>query len=652
MAVRRHGIALPLIVAAIAALSVLAIAFVAFTQGQGRLTHRAAHGEIAYHLALSGVDAALAAVDARMRPGGALEAARDGLPAALEATSFTLDSARGGALGAVVAALEPGTDARVQVTVAFRGWHSFYPVGFHSPAGTVADPVEKAGFVEVVAKGTCGGAAREVSCLKAARVIRPVVPVLPRFTLFVKRPPEAGGLAWTEIEKRASYPAPSGVVAASATHDALVLYHGPGAYAAGDLAKGWLDRSGWVFLGSPSDGRWVFDLAYGGGGAEPEPFGESFLLTKQAMWVTSDASGKELANSEWDRLVMRSGVHAGVTADPLFARLSLGQERGRAASLHLYGSADRPSPTAVLGRVYRRSLIASYLGTKAHDRVVPLPHAGLASLDANVRAVFGDRPEIYARYMSRAVVEPYARSFDHVEKNLTGPAALDAFDPPYALAGALPRRLEPTDPDPGRKRTFLYAVDANARVKVSALDRRKLFDGDLGELSSQDLLLPERTTHVFHVSDFRRWSESGKLRVKGIMALDPAEPDLAIERPIEVEEGGVLVVRGSIEINAPITTAADLTRPLTLVALEGRIRVRAPKVHARLVALGETGVVERAGDGDLELVGGVAASRLDVGSFARGAQQARISKTLTWDPRGDDAATAFYMDRRRVVVLK
>src|SRR5581483_1321271 len=129
------------------------------------------------------------------------------------------------------------------------------------------DPAEKAGFVEITSTATCGGATRAVTCLKAARVIRPALPVLPRFTLFVKRPPEPGGLALTEIERRSQYPVASGKLAGSASHDALVLYHADGAYAAGALASGWLDHAGWVFLGSPSDGRWVFDLAFGGGGS-------------------------------------------------------------------------------------------------------------------------------------------------------------------------------------------------------------------------------------------------------------------------------------------------------------------------------------------------------------------------------------------------
>lgn len=694
----RKALALPLILAAVAALTVLAVAFVGFTQGQGRLTHRGLLGEAAYHLALSGVDVALAAVDARMRAGGALEAARDSLPAALEASTFELDSRAGGsALAALVGALDSGLEARAVVAVRFRGWTSLYPAGFRSPAGTLADPAEKTGFVEVVSRATCGGVPREVSCHKAARVIRPALPVLPRFTLFVKRPPEPGALALTEIEKRSAYPAASGRIAPGASHDALVLWNSASAYTPGGPASGWLDRAGWVFLGSPADGRWVFDLTYGGGAARvegephPEPFGEDFLLTRQAMWVTSDAQaagalrppGQELLRAEFDRLVMRTGLHAGLcTEGPLFAKLPPGPERGRVASLHLFGSGERPSPTVVLGRVYRRSLITSYLGTKAHDRVLPLPYvhappgAPLAPRAADwafapapdgtpplsrtrvVRDLFGDRVSAYSRFMSRAVIEPYARSFDHVEKNLTAPTAPDAFDPPYALLGVdrLTRRLEPLDGDPGRKRTFLYAVDANARVRLLAADRRTLFEGDLGELAPVDLLLPERTTHVFRAADFRRWTAAGRLRVRGIMALDPAEPDLAIDRPLEVEEGGVLVVRGSIDISAPITAAPGARRPLVLVALEGRIRVRAPHVHACLVALGETGVVERAGDADLEIKGQIAASRLDVASLARGvAAPARISKSLTYDERSEEprsSAPAFYMDRRRVVVVR
>jgi len=433
-----------------------------------------------------------------------------------------------------------------------------------------------------------------------------------------------------------------------------VLYHADGAFTAGALAGGWLDRAGWVFLGSPSDGRWVFDLAFGGGGPDPEPFAEGFQLTRSAMWVVSDAEAPVPLGPDVERLVQRIGLHTGAFSEPQFARVPHEPERGRSSSLHLFGSADRPSPTVVLGRVFRRSLLASWLGTRAHDRVVPLPY-GNAPPAADWPG--GQPPpelvRAYGHYMSRAVVEPYARSADFIEKNLAAPQAADAFDPPYALVGLekLTRQLEPLDPDPGKRRTFLYAADDNARAKLYAADRRAVFAGELGDLAPVDLLLPERTTHVFRTSDLRRWTAGGKLRVRGILALDPAEPDLVLDRPLEVEEGGVIVVRGSIDIDAPIVAAPGCRAPLTLVALEGRIRVKAPRVHAFLVALGETGMVERTGDGDLELRGGVAASRLDVASLSRGvASPPRIAKTLTHDAR--DAAPAFYMDARRVVVLR
>jgi hypothetical protein len=683
-----RGTALFATMGALLVLAVLAGSLASYARHQALLTHRAGSGEAAHQLALAGVAAALArlaAADPAPDVGELLAGlARGGSGGTIAISSDEKDSA----LGALVARCDAVEAAHVRATATLLDWKPIYPPGFRSPAGALCDPAERHGVIRVVARARHAGVEREVECVKAAKIIRPVLPVLPRFTLFAKTAPALADLNRMEVEKRIIYPRPAGRVRAAATHDALVLANGR-AYASGGVAAGALDAAGWVFLGGEE--RWMFQLAFGGGdGADAEPLGDGFVLPRQAMRMSGEPEaeavlspeGQELMRSTFGMVRIKTGLFTGVEKDSrLFLRYPF-EDPVRCASLALYGSAARPSPTLVLGRAYRRLLVYSYLTNPLSEpevtRTFFLSHIPVDGPDrlADFRALFrfGEPPfdedtviatlfsgsvASYEPFGSTVLEEPYARSFDHLEKNLTGPADPDAFDPPPVLSGPerLTRALEPLEEDRGRWRRWCYDPEATSRVRLLDARRAVYFEGDLNRFATADLLLPERATYVFGRAQLAAWTAEGRLAVRGIMVFDPREGELVLDRPLTIVEGGVLVARGDIRIRAPIAAAPGTALPLALVSLEGRIVIETDRVDAQLVALSAGGAVTREGEGPLAISGGIAATALDVPALSRGAAPARVTKTLAWDDRADPARRAelplrLYLDTRRTVTLR
>lgn len=138
---------------------------------------------------------------------------------------------------------------------------------------------------------------------------------------------------------------------------------------------------------------------------------------------------------------------------------------------------------------------------------------------------------------------------------------------------------------------------------------------------------------------------------------DPREPQLVLDRPVEVEEGGVLIARGNILVKAPVQSAPGSRIPLTLVSLEGKIILASERVDAALVALGPRGAVEKFDRGPVQLRGGIATTILDLDSLARGVSSGSDpGKTLTWDDRLDPVKAGpdslrLYLDTARLVAV-
>lgn len=676
----RRGSALFATLAALLVLTVLAASYAGYARHQGRLTHRHASAEAAHQLALSGVAALrarLSAADAA--PGGPVARVLAGTAPEVAGVALTASSGEAGPLARLVAQESPADAAYVTATATFHDWKPIYPAGFRTAGGVATDPLEKHGRVRIVARARHGGVEREVECLLAAKVVRPVLPVLPRFTVFARRSPGDAALNRMEVDKKLVFPRAIGRVRPG--HDALVLAHAREPYAPGELARV-LDRSGWVFLGG--EAPWAFQLAFGGG--EGEPHADGFLLPPQAYRFSGEEEagavlgpeGQELMRTTFGLMKVKTGLFTGVKSDSrMFARYPF-TEPVRCASLKLYGSAERPSPTVVLGRAVRRSLVFSYLTNPAGEpevtRTCFLPYLPLTGDDALgpeaglfrfsqppfdretvLARLFGDSVSAYEPFASTVLEEPFARSLDHLETNLRGPAGPDGYDPPAALGEpkAFTRLLEPLDEDAGPR--FFY--DASARVRLIDAAREAYFEGDLDRLDVSDLLLPERATYVFSRAQWERWTRAGMLAVRGIMVADPRDGPLVIDRPLKVVEGGVLVARGDVRIDADVVSAPGSRVPLALVSLEGRIVVAARRVDAQLVALGPDGTVTREGEGPLALTGGIAATTLDVPALSAGADAGRVTKTLTWDERADPARRAdlplsLHFDTGRTVTLR
>lgn len=621
-----RGIILHVALGIVVLAGLFALTYFAFVRGQTRLTQGALAGEVAYHLAQGGVSAAIGAFTNTQTPTRLYEALVTRTPEEINGLSDRMGPE---SLPLDLLARKVRGDASVKVEMTLSGFARFPRPDPES--GIQEDPVEKHGTLRITSTASFMGTSRRVVAFKEVRVVNVLPPVVSKFTLFVKnRIPAASlnGIRWAKGDLSSGAPAPGNV------HAPLFLRNGPARNP---------EESGWVFLGG---GAHHLNLTWGATG-----WGDQFLLLRNPWQVTADPSSPLALGAGHAALLMQRGVFSGIKTDnDLFTHYDFDQPPGdpvgeEAALLRPYGPSPTASidpdldvsPTYVLGQVYRRFLNFRYIRQLAIGRVAYCPYSRAADWAApppqpwsrpppfEVKVgVFGSSYALYTGYMSTVVEESVNRGLDF----LSEPQELD---PGARLLNTVRVRHSMGLPD------FLYDPRVNTgHVAIRTADGRKLFDGHLHRILPRDLRVSERAVFSADASRFPRWLARPPRRIPGIVHFTGG--DLLIDRPLDLESGGVLAADGSIVIGAGVQVK-PYGRPLSLVSLSGNIVLRtgAP-VEAALVAL--SGTLVRETGRPVAVRGCVAVEHLDLAAVCKAPTHgkiiydARLDPTAATDPRG------------------
>lgn len=597
--------------------------------------HRHTSGQVALQVAESGLNSLFATA-----PGGALEAGF--LQSLLVDSSFSdlLGYQEKLSLEVLDEALRAANlDARCEVALRVE---EVAPVQSHgSFHGILQDPREKFGVLTLDSSATFRGVTRRVRVSRSFRVLDPRIPVLSKFTLFLRshlegemqsisfqrtepgKPQNSEGRPVRPLiffHRPLVYP----TVAEGLFHDLEALFS--------DFAP---DQAGLVFLGGDRD--WNLSLVHGAGAG---PFDELFHLRRAPYQTEAGLSGFERETWIW------FGMYQDIFANALFRPLP-DQVReltfpdgspvsDRTPPMHLYGDVGNVSPTVVLGNAFRSFVHLRLLDGQWY------PYLEEDQFSIAEKSGFSGAWQDYQSRMARVVVEPYNRSFDFLSTNsetlspqgevtvrgepsLEPPAKLD----PKALTRVRPQSLE----DEG----FLYPKPGLGQARGIQLIRPEsssspeaiLFEGDLEQLDGAVLesLLAPRVVQKFSKEEdlWKAARKKGKLELPGFVHLDAPELQLG---DLAVGQAGVLIVSGSIQIQGWIRQLVE-GQPLTLVSLNGDITVATPNpVHAHLVAL--RGKI-RFRTEQINLVGGIAADGVDWASATQGEKV----KWVTYDPSLD-----------------
>ena len=458
-----------------------------------------------------------------------------------------------------------------------------------------ADPLEKLLIIEVKARGEYRALSRTLSESREILVQSDLLPLLSKFTLFVKEPETSDAtnpgynLFANDINGK-----PDTVNApADKNYLPLVLYnHGE------TLAKLSydLEDNGWIYLGGNQDVQ--LNLT---SGADYQ-YGQYFHFydfleadqSKQAAFIndappsffnsTYSYDGKNyeffLKHVIYGYFTIDAGSPAGsMNKNSMLDRYLGDGTTMRSSVLHLYGSAICPSPTRVFGRVYQSYPIYSGVtvdvdGDKKRDGLltllpaiedgdfsslvtktqIPSSIANLTNKSVDIQIdtdnvtyekMFGDE-STYQDYMSTVIdSEPYNRSID------------------YMMAkGEFPPKTHVLDEDND------YPNDG-AEVKLEVETNGKsssYFAGDLADIES-DHLKSRSFLHFATSEEFKKACLNGStLTLNNQVYVKSGQ--LELPDNLHVTKGGVIICEESISFDG--VTCQEGER-LALVSLKGNI---------------------------------------------------------------------------------
>ena len=636
----RRGVTLPITAILLLLASIGAVMLQHASRQRYREAHRHTSASVAEALAESGLNATLEQIWVGVQsPGSVFHDLVKETPAAdLDGLATVVDSPH---LGAVVAPLD---DASLEVTVTFQEVRPFYPED--GLGGIRRDPREKFGQLVVGSTGTYRGIARRYEVVKPFKVVDVSAPVVSKFTLFVREHGDTpvNCLGYDRLNPGAAM-----------DHEGrpgrpLTLFHRPGAvptveadtfHPTAPLIDGVpVDEGGLVYLGGEP---WYLNLVHGSGAG---PFDELHHLRRVRMLAPTTIAGGEGAMDGRLWFGFYSGVleapplQAGVAARRVPRRPSGEEVTDLTSALHLYGDVFNVSPTPVLGPVYR-----SYL-------LVPLPSGlWLPYLTQGEYSSLGRPPVLspyttYAEHMTRVVEDPYNRSYDFLRTNMEalepgGRVRTVGDQPMVPSMGLVPDALNRLGPASDGDRHFLYPPSGDPAPGLCRLRRpmasgeEEVFRGALADLTPELLARALTSKAVETVADQAEFDARfgvGPLDLPGIVLVESGGLRLGQRG---VLSAGMVLARGDIEVTG-FLSQQEAGATLTLVSLEGNVTVSTGDlVQAHLVALGGTAYFSR---GQLNILGGVAAGRLDLPSLVAGVD----AKWLTYDPGLDPTSEESY----------
>lgn len=454
-------------------------------------------------------------------------------------------------------------EAQLRVWVEFHHIRSFVPEEGHF--GLRPDPLEKFGEIRVISRAQVQGYTRSLTQARQFKLLRPVVPVLSKFTFFLQGPSQdwnhlerRDGQTWYEGQARGPLVLQNHPWSIPSYDSQELLPLGP---SFPDLAQ--LEAGGWVFLGGPEP--WTIQPSDG------VVHGESFQWMRQPVDFPSSLPGVQREQ------LLGLGFGNGRLAEVSYQGVSGLSEWDQSFPLFLFGDAARVSPTLVFGEVRQRVLWVRGID----GLVVPWCGSGLPC-----ESSFPGGAEAQAERRPRILEGPILESLGRMQENQEG-ATLD-LDPAPSGLGAIPTSALVRVDFPGASATPLAQAAAGSSESLALLrdDGSRLFEGSLYQLDGDWLerVLAIRSTHLFEDAEalYAAGFPSQPELQKGVFLLRQGNLSLP---PGVYPPHLVLVVPGNIRVR-PGFRVGPGEGPLTLVSLGGNIEILgAEEIPAHLVAL-------------------------------------------------------------------
>lgn len=660
----RRGFAFPLVLVMALVMAGVLFALDRVVRGYRNQTHRYRDGEVAFYLARSALDSAERAAEVLLEQGPPPPGpAREIYDRVLLSSAQDLDGAVEVLdLPYLERLIPPHVSGEVRVEMKFYGVE---PLGLSLPPGWIPSPWEKRGMVEFQAVAVVGSTRRVLAVRRPFRIQERIPTLLGRFSLLLGKnqgtPEDLNALTYVprlglfhrSVSRELSWP----VTVFSLPSDGRDRT--PFQRFGGDPLEA-ARRGGWVAL--LGDKPWVLNLTFGPG--ESSTLEEGFLVRNFESIHTLPGLSKTLKTS-------RFGLARDLLALPMFSQATWANVPDGSSLFHLSGETRNPTPSLVLGRVFRRFGTFSKVADSRQGPFVSIPELDsdreaevLQRLDEFLPGI--DR-DLAAKVQARLEVESYNRSYDAVVSDRTRrdsegrvvPNETPFLPEPYLSQGLGPE-LEPFPQGP---RNYLYpdpqatSSEYAGGVRIRDDGGQTLFEGSLDELlpalgeslaqRSMWVLEPEQGKSSGEIFQ-ERFQRGGELFLRGTVRLPMAAASLG---PFHVRRGGTILVDGKAEIHGPITVAPG--EALAIVARQGPLVIANEHPIAAILACTE-GEVQPTPRG-MDVRGSVVAGSFDVLPWIglKGAGQ------IVYDPRlnpsrraGRAHQTRVFLEDRREVVLR
>jgi len=597
------------------------------------VTKRIMASEVAYHLAQSGLSAGVAWFDNTKNICPLKAKLQTSSISAVNGLKIALPVYQHDPLQEIL--LNTGTKANLEITLELSDFKPMYNFS-KSASGIYYTELEKVGILRVRAIGSYDGAQKILVANKQVRVVCQVPYVVSKFTLFVqnfssKANPNAKCFSnrlklkkndFNTAIRDQSYP----------KFGTLILDHGSDSN---------IENRGLVFLGAP--GNRFLNLAFG-----KATDGEEHHLLAEPWELT----GNSTLNSGFTTKFIQKGIFTGIKSDnPIFKHFDFNAPPSdpvsdKASLLRLFGTADKPSATIVLGPLYRRYLMLRYLKKISTNEHIVMPFcsqsifdsadplcSGTPSFDFKTDA-FSNNYSNYAGYMSNIFEEAYNISADHIENS-----GYSGMKPPSVFDNL--KKIK----DLYNRDGFLYIPESNkGEIELLTDNNNTLFKGNLRRIGSGEMYLKDkRVTYSVSANLFPSFLQSNPGKIPGIVNFSGGS--IVIDRPLNLREGGIISVDGDITINSAVN-AVKKGAPLTLVSLGGDINIRTDStINASLVAL--SGTVNKKEGMSVTINGNLVVRSLDPESLFKGGGDMKITYDQKLDPTTGGSAYGCYLSPER-----
>lgn len=355
------------------------------------------------------------------------------------------------------------------------------------------------------------------------------------------------------------------------------------------------DNQAWVFLGGIN--RWKIGLGKGGQNSNIassllKPTTYLFNLPPEHMlsktgklmyYSRQSPLFKELKNKRYSEV---------------FAKLN--NPKGTISSrIRLSGSEQSPSPTLIIGNVSRSWGLIQGIKNSRSGKLAPLPYlpetdfnslgwpGGMSNFTVKkLQQNFNGDYSQYAAQMSQVIEEDYNSGNMSIikfpNKTLTNRLLLDPKQLPTGTILPKPSNLLKVDSVPA---SFLKMSYGSA-YEIKSNNGITLFSqADLSRFENLSFLLAKSSEPFSSEKEFykQKLNVNQKVRINDI---NYVKNNLTISKPLYADKGcgGMLIVDGDINIEAPIETTDSAT--ISIISLNGNISIKTSQtINASLIAI-------------------------------------------------------------------